>query len=124
VIAYIYQQIKVYKATYPAPIGKKDTFKPESLELCSHPTILASRISLKGMVLIKGRRLTESLEEDLGSENILDDTTLEDDDSTVGISDVLLPTEVRELVRYLVLGTVLNQIVQFHVLFVFSFSRM
>ena len=51
--------------------------------------------SLKGMVLIKGRRF---LEEEQVSDTAGDDTSLEDDDSTIGISDVPQSSEERELV--------------------------
>jgi len=47
------------------------------------------------MVLIKGRRF---LEEEIGIDTPVDETSLEDDDSTIGMSDVPQSTEDRELV--------------------------
>jgi hypothetical protein len=67
---------------------------------CSQPFIFLISFmfaySLKGMVVIKGRRF---LEEELGIDTTSDDTSLEDDDSTIGISDVPQSSEDRELVR-------------------------
>lgn len=49
------------------------------------------------MVAIKGRRF---LEEEINLDTIVDDTSLEDDDSTIGMSDVPQSSEDKDLVRH------------------------